>query len=341
MDHILKFFFHVFLDRAFKRRRIKLCRLVFPFCTLYLSLDASNLRATVSEDISHFRSLNQARSKGLVFGANLVLSILVSLVYAFLMRGGSIFLSGHFLKSPEYTALLCLVILTLPTTSIRDYVYNCRCNLREASIPTVSRLLRRFIQVSSIFILCFVFVRDKIRPRVPLTMSNVVFKRLTTTNCSLFSLGGGNFSTSSPCVLSVSGSYSRLLHLSIPLAIGHATVAFLRKVRTTSVPIYLRLTSRDTSRTLDVCKMLAKVTLPYVLFPYTLAGSIDLLLVPTITRGRTRDSSGRAFLLVGGTTKKYFSLNLLYSIFFLLAKSFLKGFLFRDALTNGFVMALT
>ena len=148
-----------------------------------------------------------------------------------------------------------------------------------------------------------------------------------------------------PSLLQVKGkelltASSHLLKLAVPLSLNRVIINFLMSVESIYIPNRLMLYGYDHATALSVYGILTGMSLPLILFPSAITGSICVLLLPAVSEADATGNRRAVVKAVHKSIKYGFLLGILFTTVFFLFGRFLGNLLYQNDTAGNFIMIL-
>lgn len=291
LSRMIGFLFRIFFSRNFGSEAMGIYQMILPILALSYAFTSSGLQTAISKLVAEHADNRTEQHKLLYTG--ICISMLLSALACGYLYLRADYLSIHLLNEPQTAALLRIGALSIPLAAIHGCVCGYFYGVKKAFVPAISQLLEQLIRVGSICFLFYVIKANNREPSINLIALGLTFGEAAS---MLFSL---LFFCLSPSVRSVRMSPSRaslkpgfkrskaLLGLSIPLCSTRITIHFLQSIEASALPACLVLYGYTHSESLSLYGILTGMSLPVVLLPTVLTGSIAVLLLPLVSEAKS------------------------------------------------------
>ena len=344
LSRLVGFFFRIFFSRNFGSEAMGIYQMIVPILALSYALTASGLQTAISKLVAEHSDNNPEQHKYLYVG--ICISMLLSALTCGYLYFGADYLSIHLLSEPQTASLLRIAALSVPLAAVHGCVCGYFYGVKKAFIPAISQLLEQIVRVGSICFLFYVIKASNREPSINLIALGLTFGEAAS---MLFSL---LFFCLSPSVRNVRmypGKKSiaqglkrgnALLRLSIPLCSTRITIHFLQSIEASALPACLVLYGYTHSESLSLYGTLTGMSLPVVLLPTVLTGSISVLLLPLISEAKSTGNIQKV--------KKSIELSIRYSLYagsvctllFCITGKGIGIFLFHNELCGHYIQVL-
>lgn len=319
ISRVIGFFYRIFLSRTFGAENIGIYQLIAPVMALAYSISAAGFQTAISritatagaEDIAV--SVNGAaekykKSNGFagtlrsynVLAAGMLLSLALSLAISFFVYRYSTEIAARFLLEERCAPLLKILALSFPVSSIHSCVSGYFYGKKSAGFPAFSQLFEQFVRVGSVLFLCSAYFDKNTgkTPDISLAVAGMVIGEISSAVLSLLYLWHcfrktvrwasreTDSLTAAAKIFSIPALFPELLLMAVPLSAGRVIQNFLQSVEAIAIPEKLRMFGLDTAAALSEYGILTGMSLPFILFPTALTGSIAVMLLPTVSEAQ-------------------------------------------------------
>ena len=318
ISRVIGFFYRIFLSRTFGAENIGIYQLIGPVMALAYSVSVAGFQTAISritatanaEDIKISDNTAEKHKKNgsgagvlrsfNVLAAGMLLSLTLSLAISIFVYFYSTEIAARFLLEERCAPLLKILALSFPVSSIHSCVSGYFYGKKSAGFPAFSQLFEQLVRVGSVLFLCNVyFVRNAGKtPDISLAVAGMVIGEIASAILSLLYLwlcfrktAGSPLRetdrlTAPSKFLSIPALFPELFLLAVPLSAGRVIQNFLQSIEAIAIPERLRMFGLDTASALSEYGILTGMSLPFVLFPTALTGSIAVMLLPTVSEAQ-------------------------------------------------------
>lgn len=314
ISRVIGFFYRIFLSRSFGAENIGIYQLISPVIALSYSLSVAGFQTAISritattsaaekrrEPLGPGRK-NTASPEGLrsytVLAAGMLLSLLLSVCISCFVYFRCEEIAVRFLLEERCAPLLRILALTFPASSIHSCVSGYFYGKKSAGFPALSQLLEQLIRVGTVLFLCGAFFSENAgaTPDISLAVTGMVTGEIFSAALSLLYIWHCfKKELSRPAVesfyrphkaFSIPALFPELIVMAVPLSAGRVIQNFLQSIESIAIPDRLRMFGLDTASALSEYGILNGMSLPFILFPTALTGSIAVMLLPAVSEAQ-------------------------------------------------------
>lgn len=316
ISRIIGFFYRIFLSRTFGAENIGIYQLISPVMALAYSVSVvgfqtaiSRITATTNASDSLFgvsgskSKQNPGTAENLhsytVLAAGMLLSLLFSLCIAGFVYLYCEEIASRFLLEERCAPLLKILALSFPVSSIHSCVSGYFYGKKSAAFPAFSQLFEQLVRVGSVLFLCNAFLAENAggTPDISLAVTGMVIGEIVSALLSLlylwhcFKKADKHLAAAKEFpipkrIFSISALFPELFAMAIPLSAGRIIQNLLQSIESVAIPDRLRMFGLDTASALSEYGILTGMSLPFILFPTALTGSIAVMLLPTVSEAQ-------------------------------------------------------
>lgn len=314
ISRVIGFFYRIFLSRSFGAENIGIYQLISPVIALSYSLSVagfqtaiSRITATTSATERRLARSGASRKSAAsaeslrsytVLAAGMLLSLFLSVCISCFVYLHSEEIAVRFLLEERCAPLLRILALTFPASSIHSCVNGYFYGKKSAGFPAFSQLFEQLIRVGTVLFLCSAFFAENAggTPDISLAVTGMVTGEIFSSVLSLLyiwhsfkkELGrpSGDAFPASGKAFSIAALFPELFAMAVPLSAGRVIQNFLQSVESIAIPDRLRIFGLDTAAALSEYGILNGMSLPFILFPTALTGSIAVMLLPAVSEAQ-------------------------------------------------------
>lgn len=234
-----------------------------------------------------------------VLAAGMLLSIFLSLCISCFVYFGSEEIAARFLLEERCAPLLKILALSFPVSSIHSCVSGYFYGRKSAGFPAFSQLFEQIVRVATVLFLCSVFLTENANktPDISLAVVGMVAGEAFSALLSLLYLwhcfrketalsASGILSKTAAKPFYVTALFPELFMMALPLSAGRIIQNFLQSIEAIAIPERLRMFGLNTASALSEYGILTGMSLPFILFPTALTGSIAVMLLPAVSEAQ-------------------------------------------------------
>ena len=249
--------------------------------------------------------------------------------------------------------LLRILALSFPVSSIHSCVNGYFYGRKSAGFPAFSQLFEQIVRVGSEFFLCNAFFAENTgkTPDISLAVIGMVtgeafsallsllylwrcFRKESRIPVSRLQLGAAEKA------FSVTALFPELFMMALPLSAGRIIQNFLQSIEAIAIPERLRMFGLDTASALSEYGILTGMSLPFILFPTALTGSIAVMLLPAVSEAQALHQERTIAKAVHRSVNYCLLLGFFCLVFFLLSGPVLGKFIFHQEQAGSYIQIL-
>lgn len=372
-SRIIGFFYRIFLSRTFGAENIGIYQLISPVMALAYSVSVAGFQTAISRITATADAANSGREADCpeslrgytVLAAGMMLSLLLSLAISCFVYFHCEEIAERFLLEARCAPLLKILALSFPVSSIHSCVSGYFYGRKSAGFPAFSQLFEQLVRVGSVLFLCSAYLAENAGkiPDISIAVTGMVIGELTSAVLSLLYLCHGfrKAEKLSPAVPNIQGSspyknagrfpaspstfsilllFPKLLAMALPLSAGRIIQNLLQSIESIAIPDRLRMFGLDTASALSEYGILNGMSLPFILFPTALTGSIAVMLLPTVSEAQALHQERTIARAVHRSVHYCMLLGFFCLCFFLLSGPALGKFIFHQEKAGSYLQIL-
>lgn len=288
-----------------------------------------------------------------VLAAGMLLSVLLSLGISCFVYFRCEEIAVRFLLEERCAPLLRILALSFPVSSIHSCVSGYFYGRKSAGFPAFSQLLEQIVRVGSVLFLCSSFFAQNAgkTPDISLAVIGMVtgeafsallsllylwqcFRKESRIPVSELRLG------TAEKAFSITGLFPELFMMALPLSAGRIIQNFLQSIEAIAIPERLRMFGLDTASALSEYGILTGMSLPFILFPTALTGSIAVMLLPAVSEAQALHQERTIASAVRRSVNYCLLLGFICLVFFLLSGPVLGTFVFHQERAGSYIQIL-
>lgn len=361
LSRIIGFFYRIFLSRTFGAENIGIYQLISPVMALAYSLSVagfqtaiSRITATAGAAKGSKKSSSAENLRGYtVLAAGMMLSLLFSICIACFVYFHCEEIAVRFLLEARCAPLLKILALSFPVSSIHSCVSGYFYGKKSAGFPAFSQLFEQLVRVGSVLFLCNAFFVENAgkTPNISIAVMGMVIGEIASAVLSLlylwlcFQKADRSLSASKEFpvperVFSVPALFPELFMMALPLSAGRIIQNLLQSIESIAIPDRLRMFGLDTASALSEYGILTGMSLPFILFPTALTGSIAVMLLPTVSEAQALHQERTIARAVHRSVRYCLLLGFFCLGFFLLSGPALGRFVFHQEKAGSYLQIL-
>lgn len=308
VSRLIGFFYRIFLSRTFGAENIGIYQLIGPVMGLAYSLCVAGFQTAISRITATACATDSLppQTKGqkgkhtrpcsgesfAVPAAGMLLSLTLSLGIAAFVYVYSEKIASGFLLEARCAPLLKILALSFPVSAVHSCVNGYFYGQKKAGFPAFSQLFEQIVRVGCVLFLCTPYLAGNSgeTPDISLAVIGMVVGEASSAVLSLLYLWHchkkADYGYASAPGLSLPALFPQLLVLAVPLSAGRVIQNLLQSVEAVAIPDRLRMFGLDTSAALSEYGILTGMSLPFILFPTALTGSVAVMLLPAVSEAQ-------------------------------------------------------
>lgn len=302
---ILGFFYRIFLSRTIGAESLGIYNMVHPVYGICFALCAGSIQTALSQYIAS----NEQKGRT-VFRTGLLLSLSLSLFFAFLICRHADLIARTVLMEPSCAPYLPLMGISVPFASAHACINGYYYGMQKARVPALSQIAEQVLRMIFVFSLASFWTSQGIALTVHLAVlghvageaASALFTLLCLWICppSAESSSKPKLHPGLPSPLPAqpkedSGSFSAcalpLIALALPLMGNRLVLNLLASAEAVWIPASLKLSGLSSSDAFSVYGVLTGMALPFILFPSAITNSMAVLLLPGVARAQAEGRS--------------------------------------------------
>ncbi len=369
-SRVVGFFYRIFLSRTFGAENIGIYQLISPVMALAYSVSVAGFQTAISRITATtcaaaslslppaagqkggFTSAGRLRSFT-VLAAGMLLSLGFSVciscfVYLYADR-----IAVRFLLEERCTPLLKILALSFPVSAIHSCVNGYFYGKKSAAFPAFSQLFEQFVRVGTVLFLCSAFLAEHKSgtPDISIAVTGMVAGEIFSAVLALLYLwfcfqkeanapASRDKFPAMKKAFSISALFPELFIMAIPLSAGRVIQNFLQSIEAIAIPERLRMFGLDTASALSEYGILTGMSLPFILFPTALTGSIAVMLLPAVSEAQALHQERTIARAVHRSVRYCLLLGFFCLVFFLLFGPALGKFVFHQEKAGSYLQIL-
>lgn len=346
VSRFIGFFYRIFLSRVFGAEGMGIYQLTAPVLALTFALSAAGIQTAISKFVARETSTRDYRYSFVYLFSGLTLSLALSILCAGFVYCFSEQIAVRFLMEDRTAPLLRIIALSIPMAAVHSCINGYFYGIKKAGIPSICQLSEQLMRVGSVYVIYALCQKRGYSPTISFAVIGLVIGECASMLVSLiaawahFSGKLNTSSASSNVPVHLHRALSDMLHLSIPLSANRVIINFLMSVEAVFIPAQLLRYGYAHQAALSIYGVLTGMSLPLILFPSAITGSVCVLLLPVVSEA---DATGNQHIVEKAIQKsvKYgFLLGSVFTLIFFLGGSFLGNLLYQNEAAGRFISVL-
>lgn len=354
LSRIAGFFYKIFLSRTIGAEEIGLFHLCMPLYTFCIAAASGGIQTALSRFTAEYEAKKEHRSAHRILVSALIISLLLALVCCLLLYQNAARIASVFLAEPRCEELLQIIAFSLPFCVTHACISGYYMGLKQVAVPAISQLIEQLLRIGSAFFFYCLFAKNsrsmdasvmalgQIAGELASSLfcTACIVLHLTSEPRSAFRLLRLNRTHVFEKLTVLVSGIRRVLAVSAPLSVNRMLLCVLQAIEAALLPQQLRFFGLTSQEALYVYGTLTGMTMPLLLFPTAVTGSVSTLLLPLISEANALNQENQ----ISATTRRTFEGSLLlglffFSLFFLFGKQ-IGSLLFASPLSGAYLSAL-
>ena len=347
-SRFIGFFYRIFLSRTFGAEGMGIYQLTSPVLALTFALTAAGMQTAISKYVAGEVSTKNYRYSFLHLFSGFLISMAVSVLCAVFIYCFSDEIAVSFLLEGRTAPLLRIIALSIPMATVHSCINGYFYGIKKAVVPSICQLSEQIVRVGSVYLIYYICLQRGFTPTISFAVVGLVIGESASMIVSLIAIKAHYhhiLPPNYPSLLQVKGkelrtASSHLLKLAVPLSLNRVIINFLMSVESIYIPNRLMLYGYDHAAALSVYGILTGMSLPLILFPSAITGSICVLLLPAVSEADATGNRRAVVKAVHKSIKYGFLLGILFTTVFFLFGRFLGNLLYQNDTAGNFIMIL-
>lgn len=348
ISRIIGFFYRIFLSRNIGEEGMGIYQLLAPVMALSFSLTAAGIQTSISKHVAAYEAKGQRRSSVAVLLCGLFVSVSLSLALGIVLFQYSLPISLHFLLEERCAPLVRIYALSLPFAAVHSCINGYYYGLKKTAVPSVTQLIEQLARVFSVYLIFLYCDKHNLTPQVSVAIVGLVLGEITSSLISILAITGTGckntrrrYRSHFTSEYDVFKQLKPLLLLAVPLSVNRIVLNFLQSIEAIYLPRQLCAFGLSNSQALSIYGVLTGMSLPLILFPQAITGSISVLLLPYVSEADAKGNPARISKAIFSSTAFCVIMGFLAALFFYIAGPFLGSFLFQSTEAGLFIRSLS
>lgn len=291
-SRFLGFFYRIFLSRTIGAEGLGIYQMTFPIHGIAFALCAGPIQTS----ISRLTAANPKKGKQ-IFNTGLVISLTIAFFLLFFIERTSSFLAKHVLLEPRCEALLPILALSIPFSSVHACICGYYYGLKKTAVPAFSQLIEQMFRIGSVAVISHVALSSKTAVSVSLALWGMLIGEAAS---AVFSFLVYSFTTAEHTAEKelkpghsffscFSAEFRPLMVMALPLMGNRLFLHLLQSLEAVFVPNKLISYGYSNSEALSLFGVLTGMTLPFIFFPSVITNSMAVLLLPAVSEANAQN----------------------------------------------------
>lgn len=343
LSRVIGFFYRIFLSHVIGAEGMGIYQMIFPVYGFCFALVVSGMQTAMSRCCAASWAAGRPRQARTYFLAGTSLSLIISLLMAFLLHRYAGRLVVLLSMDSRCESLLQLIAFGIPFGVVHTCVSAYYFARKKTAIPALTQLLEQFVRVSASIVIWQILLAEGKPPTPALAVGGLLAGELASSLLSSVSilLHFQNPSLSEGPSGSPSRCRRELILLALPLAANRMLLTLLQSGEAILIPSRLELSGMSASEALALFGIFSGMALPFILFPSAITGSVSTLLLPTIAAADARGNEKAIRTATEKTIQYCLLLGILASGIFFFYGDAMGTAVFHNRLAGEFIRILS
>lgn len=347
-SRFIGFFYRIFLSRIFGAEGMGIYQLTSPVLALTFALTAAGMQTAISKYVAGEASTKNYRYSFTHLFSGFLISMTVSVLCTLGIYCFADEIAVYFLLEERTAPLLRIISLSIPMATVHSCINGYFYGIKKAAVPSICQLSEQLVRVGSVYAIYYFCQQRGMTPTISFVVIGLVIGESASMIVSLISIKA-HFEHVLPQnygpLLRLNkkelfAASADLLRLAVPLSLNRVIINFLMSVESIFIPNRLMLYGYDHTAALSVYGVLSGMSLPLVLFPNAITGSICVLLLPVVSEAEATGNKRAVEKAVHKSVKYGFGLGITFTAVFFLFGRFLGKLLYQNEMAGNFIMVL-
>ena len=345
-SRFIGFFYRIFLSRTFGAEGMGIYQLTAPVLALTFALTAAGIQTAISKFVAGETSTRDYRYSFVYLFSGLALSLTLSILCAGFVYCFSEQIAVQFLMEARTAPLLRIIALSIPMAAVHSCINGHFYGIKKTGIPSACQLSEQIVRVSSVYVIYALCLRKGYTPTISFAVVGLVIGECASMLVSLIA-AWAHFSgklnaqpAASTASVRLRCAFSDMLRLSVPLSANRVIINFLMSVEAVFIPEQLLKYGYEHQTALSIYGVLTGMSLPLILFPSAITGSVCVLLLPVVSEADAAGNQHTVEKAIHKSVKYGFLLGSAFALIFFLGGPFLGNLLYQNETAGRFISIL-
>lgn len=353
VSRFIGFFYRIFLSNVFGAEGMGLYQLISPVLALSFSLTVSGIQTAISKYVANETSTRDYKNSFRTLWTGFLLAMALSAACAFGIYVYAEPIAANLLLEARTAPLLRIIALSIPMASVHSCINGYFYGIRKTAIPAFSQLAEQVCRVGSVYLIYFVCQRHGLTPTISFAVVGLVIGESASMIVSVVAIlarahqvfpAYTHMAVQKPTAGLIS-IYQRitgqLLQLAVPLSANRLVLNLLQSVEAIYIPNRLMAYGLNNADALSVYGVLTGMSLPLILFPSAITGSVSVLLLPIVSEADANGNQTAVRRAIYTSICLCLLLGFLCTGLFLLFGRLAGRLLFHSELAGSFILTLS
>ncbi|HHT97888.1 MAG TPA: polysaccharide biosynthesis protein [Clostridiales bacterium] len=347
ITRLIGFFYRIFLSNNLGAEKLGIYQLIFPVYGICFTIYATGIQTSISRLVARAAANYDKKKIHSILKTGVTLSFLIAIFLSFVIYSYSDYISWRLLLEPRSSSSIKLLVIVFPFCSITSCINGYYYGLKKAGVPASTQLLEQIIRVITVYMASIVLGGADQKITCELAVLGIVIGEVFS---SIYNITSLFFITPEILHLDKSNKNTQrknqnsilveILKLSIPLSSNRLLINILSSIEAVLIPSMLKRTGLTTKEALSIFGVLNGMSIPFILFPSTIANSFAVMLLPMISEAQASYNDRLISLTTSLTMKYSIIIGILSTGVFILFGKDLGSLIFNNNLSGDFLVIL-
>lgn len=338
---LLGFFYRIFLSNTIGAEGMGIYELIFPIYSLCHAISVSPIQTAISKFTAEESMGNGCLNTRRTLHAGLFLSFSLSSLLALIVWNGSDGIANRFLFEERCAALLKIMAVSLPLSSIHSCISGYYYGIRKAGIPSLSQLTEQIVRVFSVYLLVSIAQTNHIPITPVFAVYGLLFGEAASVLFSFLSICLSKNCDSKTATAFWPIQVKNILFLAIPLSLNRLMLSFFQSIESASIPTSLRLYGMSNTAALETYGILTGMSMHFIMFPAAVTNSLAVMLLPAVSEAQSRKNEGKISYMASSSLRFCLMIGILFTGIFLVYGSDMGTAVFHNQLAGDYIATLS
>jgi len=354
ITRLIGFVYRIFLSNVIGTIELGIYQMIFPVFGVCSTIYGAGIQTAISQitaSVSVYEhSGNKTAEKShvkissrVVLLGGILLSLCLSLLLMGFIEWKANFIAERFLMEPRCAQPLRILAVLFPFCGVGSCIHGWYYGKQKTGIPAASQLLEQCIRVSVVYVMSSVLSNYDIISGSELAVIGMcageIMSCIFIMTALFFShLHGRPVKLSETAALPA--AMRKLLHTAIPLTGNRLIVNILASAEAVLIPAALRSYGLSSEEALSLYGILTGMSLPFLMFPSTITGSLSVMLLPTVAQATSSGDMPKVRRTCSLTIRFCLLLGFSFLIFFLFFGNLLGNIFYHNTLAGKYLTVL-
>lgn len=287
LSRLMGFFLRIYLSRNFSEEEIGVYQLIAPVLAISFVLTGAGLQTGISRFVAKYFSSGQRNRAFHLLLSAFAIGLTVSAATTYVLYTHSEWIAVSFLLESRTAPLVRILALSVPFSCIHACTNGFCYGIQKSGFPALSQLLEQIFRFATIALVVTALYCRGLIPTISVAVLGILIGEAIAALCSLaylFLFLHKENITKLPSLKELFREIALLLQYSWPLTLGRLIVNLLLSFEAAQIPNALVTFGFPKSEALASYGILTGMSLPLIMFPGAITGSLSVMLLPHISK---------------------------------------------------------